>query len=59
MDHDTKLASEWFGNNSAKLNEDKCHLIVVGHGHETLLGAIEEAKIWESKEWKVNWCDNR
>ena len=28
LEHDTKLAIEWFENNYIKLNEDKCHLLV-------------------------------
>ena len=31
LEHDTKLAIEWFENNYMKLNEDKCHLLVAGH----------------------------
>ena len=36
LEHDTKLAIEWFENNHMKLNEDKCHLLVVGYRYETL-----------------------
>ena len=32
-----------------KLNEDKCHLLVAGHRHETLWANIGETRIWESK----------
>ena len=31
LEHDTKLAIEWFENNYMKVNEDKCHLLVAGH----------------------------
>ena len=31
LEHDTKLAIEWFENNYMKVNEDKCHLLVAEH----------------------------
>ena len=40
LEHDTKLAIEWFENNYMKLNEDKCHLLVAGHKYESLLAKI-------------------
>ena len=30
LEHDSYLATEWFENNSIKLNQDKCHLLVSG-----------------------------
>ena len=36
LEHNTKLAIEWFENNYTKLNEDKCHLLVAEHGYGTL-----------------------
>ena len=36
LEHDTKLAIEWFENNYLKFNEDKCHIPVAGHRYETL-----------------------
>ena len=36
LEHDTSLAVEWFENNFMKLNQDKCHLLVSGHKHETV-----------------------
>ena len=30
LEHDSYLATEWFENNSVKLNQDKCHLLVSG-----------------------------
>ena len=36
LEHDTKLAIEWFENNYMKLSEDKCHLLVAGHRYESL-----------------------
>ena len=36
-----------------KLNEDKCHLLVAGHRHESLWGKIGETRTWESKNEKL------
>ena len=36
LEHDTALAIEWFENNFMKLNQDKCHLPVSRHEHETV-----------------------
>ena len=36
LEHDTFLATEWFENNSMKLNDDKCHLLVSGHKYENM-----------------------
>ena len=54
LEHDTKLAIEWFENNYLKLNEDKCHLLVAGHRYETLWDKIEETRIWESKNETID-----
>ena len=53
LEHDIKLAIEWFENNYMKLNEDKCHLFVAGHRYETLWANIGENRIWESKNEKL------
>ena len=53
LEHDTKLAIEWFENNCMELNEDKCHLLVAGHRCETLWANIGETRIWESKNEKL------
>ena len=53
LEHDTALAAEWFENNFMKLNQDKCHLLVSGHKHETVLAKIGEKKIWESNKQKM------
>ena len=36
-----------------KLNQDKCHLLVSGHKHETVWAKIGETKIWESNKKKL------
>ena len=36
-----------------KLNQDKCHLLVSGHKHETISAKIVETKIWESNKQKL------
>ena len=49
LEHDNFLAIEWSENNSMKLNNDKCHLLVSGHKYEKGWAQIGNAKIWESK----------
>ena len=53
LEHDSLLAIEWFENNSMKLNEDKCHLLVSGYKFENIWAKIGKAKIWESKSQKL------
>ena len=48
LEHDSYLATEWFENNSIKLNQDKCHLLVSGIKYE-----IVWAKIGKTKFGKV------
>ena len=44
LEHDTKLAIEWF---------EKSHLLVAGHRYETLWVHIGKTRIWESKNEKL------
>ena len=44
LEHDTKLAIEWF---------EKSHLLVAGHRYETLWANIGKTRIWESKNEKL------
>ena len=53
LEDDTSLAVEWFENNFMKLNQEKCHLLVSGHEHETVWAKIGETKIWESNKQKL------
>ena len=53
LEHNTKLAIEWFKNNCTKLNEHKCHLLVAGHRYEILWASIGETRIWKSKKEKL------
>ena len=48
LEHDTALAVEWFQNNFIKLNQDKCHLLISEHEHETSWAKIGKTKIWGS-----------
>ena len=51
LEHDALKITEWFPNNSMKLNEDKCHLIVFGArgGNETTI-KIGDPCVKESSE---------
>ena len=53
LEHGSFLAVEWFENNSMKLNDDKCHLLISGHKYENVWAQIGNAKIWESKTQKL------
>ena len=53
LEHDSFLAIEWFENNSMKLNDDKCHLLISGHKYENVWAQIGNSKIWESKAQKL------
>ena len=53
LEHDTTLAIDRFEKNFMKLNQDKCHLLVSGHKHETLWAKIGETKILESNKQKL------
>ena len=53
LEHDSYLAVEWFENNSMKLNQDKCHLLVSGFKYENIWANIGKTKIWESKKQKL------
>ena len=50
LKHDTALDGEWLENNSMKLNQDKCYLLVSGQKYETLLTKVGETKVWESNK---------
>ena len=53
LEHDTALAAEWFEKHFMKLNQDKCHLLVSGHKHETVCAKLGGTKIWESNKQKL------
>ena len=53
LEHNTALPFVWFENNFMKLNQDKCHLLVSGHKHETVQAKRGETKIWESNKQKL------
>ena len=53
LEHDSYLTIEWFENNSMKLNQDKCHLLVSGFKYENVWAKIGKTKIWESKKQKL------
>ena len=51
--HDSLLAIKWFENNSIKLNQDKCHLIVSGHKYENVFASVGQSVIWETENKKL------
>ena len=53
LEHDSRLAIEWFECNYLKLNQDKCHLLISGHKYESVWANIVSCKIWESNDQKL------
>ena len=53
LEHDSYLTIEWFENNSMKVNQDKCHLLVSGFKYGNVWAKIGKTKIWESKKQKL------
>ena len=52
LSHESYVAIEWFENNSMKLIQEKCHLLVSRVKYEKVWTKIEKTKIWESKKQK-------
>ena len=50
LEHDSVLCIEWLECNYMKLNQDKCHLLILGHKHEIVWTNIGSCKIWESND---------
>ena len=48
LEHNSHLAIEWFESNYRKLNQEKCHLLVLGYKHKNICAQTGEVKIWES-----------
>ena len=48
LERDGTRAVEWFSQNTMKLNDSKCHLLVSGHKFEHVSAVLGEARIWES-----------
>ena len=53
LEHDSLIAIEWFNSNYMKLNEDKCHVFVLGHKYEHLWAKIGQSIIWEQNNVKL------
>ena len=53
LEHDSKIAIEWFECNYMKLNRDKCHLVAARHKYEHLWINVGGSKIWESESEEI------
>ena len=40
-----------------KLNQDKCHLLILGFKYKNVWTKIEKTKIWEKKKYKLLGAD--
>ena len=47
------VAIAWSECNYMKLNEDKCHLLVAVHKHETVWTNVDCSESWESQSKKL------
>ena len=45
LEHDSRLAIEWFENNYAKLNQGKCPFLLSGYKHKIIWANIGQTKI--------------
>ena len=53
LEHDSYQAVDWLENNSIKLNQDKCHLLLSGFKYENISAKFGKTKIWESKKQEL------
>ena len=49
LEYDSYIATEWFENNSLKLNQDECHLLVSGFKYQNVWVKIGKTKTWNVK----------
>ena len=52
-EHDSLVYIEWFNSNYLKLNEDKCHFLILGQKYELVWAKVGETKIWEEHKAKL------
>ena len=45
LEHDSRLAIEWFENNYTKLNQGKCPFLLSGYKHKIIWANIGQTKI--------------
>ena len=53
LEYDTQSAIVWFENNYMKLNQNKCHFLILGNVTEHLWTKVGGELIWESAEEKL------
>ena len=49
LEHDFLICQDWYNNNNMKLNEDKCHFLMLGHKNEHIFLNAGNSKLWEEK----------
>ena len=54
LQNSAQKALDWVGYNYMKLNPGKCHILVCGANHETMIGSIGSSKIIESHKIKLS-----
>ena len=53
LEHDSRLAIEWFESNYMKLNQYKCHFLLSRYKHEMIWANLGQTEIWESRKQKL------
>ena len=53
LEHDALTAINWFKSNYMKLNETKCHLLIMGHKFEQVFAMVGDSRIWETRREKL------
>ena len=53
------MAASGFQCKYIKLNQDKCHLVILGHKYKKVLENIGSCKIWENNDQKPLAVSNR
>ena len=53
LEHDTLSAIMWFELNYMKLNEDKCHFLLLGEMPELMWAQVGDERLWESCQQKL------
>ena len=53
LDYAAEKAIDWFEYNDMKLNSSKCHLLVCGHKHESMVAKIGNEQIIETNRVKL------
>ena len=49
LEYDSYITTEWFENNTLKLNQDECHLLVSWFKYQNVWAKVGKTKTWNVK----------